>query len=64
MFISDAFMTNFVLATDEILGAASLFGAGLFANALSAVGTGGLAVERYVEVDFFGGCKEAVRRVR
>ena len=65
VFISDALMTNLVWATDKILGAASLYGAGPFANTLNAIGTGGLAVERHVEVDFFGGwIKEAVRRVR
>ena len=63
VFIIDAFVAVLVWATDELAGAASLFGAGPFADTLSAVGTGGLAVERCVEVDFFGEwIKEAVRR--
>ena len=54
VFISDALMTNLVWATDKILRAASLFGAGPFTDTLSFVGAGYLAVEFCIEEEFPG----------
>ena len=62
LYISDALMTTFLVrATDEIPGARSLFGAGEFADALSFVGTGYLALKCCIEVELFV-FKKAVRR--
>ena len=51
MFVIDALVTVLVWATDEFPRTASFFGAGEFANTLSAIGTGGVAVECCVEVE-------------
>ena len=47
--VTDAFVAELVCATDELPGAASLFGAGNFADALSFIGARFGAVECCVE---------------
>ena len=51
MFIVDALVAVQVWATDEFSRAAFFFGAGEFADTLSSLGTGYLAVEFCVEVE-------------
>ena len=51
VFIIGALVTVLVWATDELSRATTLFGAGPFADTLTSVGTGYLAVECCVEVE-------------